>query len=109
MVLLGRHGPRWLLCICLRKLVGLRQSVPMLILLSELRQSQMSGVWLLRAAGFWNSAVASPGMHRQIAVDAVHLAVNGVRSGYVAGLVASLRAVGYDMILAAGGWQLARD
>ena len=54
------------------------------------------------AAGFWNSVVASPGMHRQIAVDAVQLAVNGVRSGYVAGLVASLRVVGYAMILAAG-------
>ena len=86
----------------LKKLVGLRQSVPTPILLSELRQSQMSGVWLLRAAGFWNSLVASSGMHRQIALDAVQLAVNGVRSGYVAGLVASLSVVGYDMILAAG-------
>ena len=38
----------------------------------------------------------------QIALDAVQLAVNGVRSGYVAGLVASLRVVGYDIILAAG-------
>ena len=86
----------------LKKLVGLRQSVPTPILLSELRQSQVSGVWLQRAAGFWNSVVASPGMHRQIALDAVQLAVNGVRSAYVAGLVASLRVVGYDMILAAG-------
>ena len=76
--------------------------MPTPILLSELRQSQVSDVWLLRTAGFWNSVVASPGMHRQIALDAVQLAVNGIRSGYVAGLVASLRVVGYDMILAAG-------
>ena len=32
----------------------------------------------------------------------MHSAVNGLRLGYVAGLVALLRAVGYDMILAAG-------
>ena len=32
----------------------------------------------------------------------MQLPVNGVRSGYVAGLVASLRVVGYDIILAAG-------
>ena len=62
----------------------------------------MSVVWLLRAVGFWNRIVASPGMHWQIALDAVQLAASGVRSGYVAGLVASLRAVGYDMILVAG-------
>ena len=86
----------------LKKLVGLRESAPTPILLSELHQSQISDVWLLRAAGFWNSVVACPGMHRQIALDAVQLAVNGDRSGYVAGLVASLRMVGYDMILAAG-------
>ena len=46
--------------------------------------------------------VASPGMHPQIALDAVQLAVNGVRSAHVAGLAASLRWVGYDTILAAG-------
>ena len=91
----------------LKKLVGLRQSVPTLILLSELRQSLMSDVLLLRAAGFWNSVVASPGMHRQIVLNAVQLAVDGERSGYEAGLVASLRVVGYDMILTAGGWRLA--
>ena len=86
----------------LKKLVGLRQSVPTPNLLSELRQSEMSDVWLLRAAGFWRSTVASPGMHQQIALDAVQLAVSGVRSGLAAGLVPSLRVVGYEMSLVAG-------
>ena len=75
--------------------------MPTQILLSELRQPQLSDVWL-RAAGFWNSIVASPGMHQQIALDVVQLAVSGVRSGFVAGLVAPLRIVGYDMSLVAG-------
>ena len=55
-----------------------------------------------QTSGFRNSVVANPGMHQQIALKAVQLAVNGVRSGYVAGLVASLRVVGYNLILAAG-------
>ena len=66
------------------------------------RAATITNVWLLGAAGFWNSVVASPGMHPQIAPDAVQLAVNGVRSAHVAGLAASLRWVGYDTILAAG-------
>ena len=48
--------------------------------LSQLQQSQMSNVWLLRLAGFWNSVVASPSMYRQDALDAVQLAVSGVSS-----------------------------
>ena len=86
----------------LKKLVGLRQSAPTPILLSELRLSQMSDVWLLRASGFWNSMVASPGVHQQIALDAGQVAVSGVRSGFVAGLLASLRAFVYDTSLVAG-------
>ena len=66
------------------------------------RAATITNVWLLRPAGFWNSVVASPGMHRQVALDAVQLAVNGVCSGYVGGLVVSLRVAGYDVILAAG-------
>ena len=41
-------------------------------------------------------------MHQQFALDAVQLAVNGVRSGYLARLRASQRVIGYAMILAAG-------
>ena len=86
----------------LKKLVGLRQSVPTPILLSELRLSQMSYVSLLRASGFWNSMVASPGVHQQIALDAGQVDVSGVRSRFVAGLLASLRAFVHDMSLVAG-------
>ena len=81
-----------------QKLMAPRQSVPTPLLLSELRQSQMSDVWLLRAAGLWVSTVAIPGMHR-LALDAVQLAWNGVRSGYVAVLMAYLIIVGCDFHL----------
>ena len=86
----------------LHKLAGLRQLAPTPTLLSELRHSVMSNDWLLRAAGFWNSLEASSGMPRQLALNAGQLAVDGVCSGCVAGLVACLRAGGYEIILAAG-------
>ena len=57
---------------------------------------------LVRAAGFWNSTLAGPGMHQRIALDAVQLAVSGVRSGFVPGLVASPRIIESDMVLKSG-------
>ena len=78
----------------LKKLVGLRQSVPTPILLADLQQSSMADILLLRAARFWNNLATSSGLHRRVALDAVRLTV--------VGLVAALRDVGYDMILTAG-------
>ena len=76
--------------------------MPTLILLAELQQSSMPDIWLLRAARFWNKLATSPGLHVRVALDAVRLTVGGLRSGFVAGLVAALRDDGYGMVLTAG-------
>ena len=53
--------------------------------------------WLLReAAHIWNLATSS-GPHHRVALDAVRLNVGALRCSYVAGLVAALRDVGYDL------------
>ena len=62
----------------------------------------MADISLLRAASFWNNLATSSGLHHWVALDAVRLTVGGLRSGYVAGLVAALQDVGYDMVLTAG-------
>ena len=91
----------------LKKLVGLRQSVPTPVLLAELQQPSMPDIWLLRAARFWNNPATSSGLHYRVILDAVLLTVSslpvgGLRSGYVAGFMAALRDVGYEMVLTAG-------
>ena len=63
----------------------------------------MPDSWLLRAACFWNHLATRSGRHQRVALIAVRLAVGGLHSGNIAGLVAALRNVGYDMVLTAGG------
>ena len=71
-----------------RKVVGHRQSVPTPILISDLPSLQMPyGCCRQLASG--PSNIANAGMHRQIALDAVHLVVGGVCSGSRAGLSAT--------------------
>ena len=66
--------------------------------ITDVRCLAAEGIWLLEQYGM----VASPGVHQQIAPDAGQVAVSGVRSGFVAGLLACLRAFVYDVSLVAG-------
>ena len=65
----------------LRQLGGVRKTVATDILLEDLQQQPLRHVWLLCAAGFWNSLVGGSGFYRALLQDAVQLAVkDGVRN-----------------------------
>ena len=80
----------------LKKLGGLRQSVPTPVLPAELQHSSMPDILLLKAARFWNSLATSSGLHHRVVLFAALLTAWGLRSGYVAGSMTALRDVGYD-------------
>ena len=79
----------------LRQLAGIRKTVATDILLEELQQQPLRHVWLLHAAGFWNSLVGGSGFYRALLQDAVQLARrDGVRN-WVKGLLDALEHAGY--------------
>ena len=57
----------------LSRLSGIRRTVATTILLEELGQQPLADMWLLRAAGFWNSLMSGSACHKTIAQDAVDL------------------------------------
>ena len=69
--------------------------MPTPILLEELDKQPLADVWLLRAAGFWNSLMTSSTFHKAMAQDAVQLMQVTGTKGWVAGLSKALQTAGY--------------
>ena len=57
----------------LSRLSGMWRTMATPILLEELGQQPLADMWLLRAAGFWNSLMSGSAFHKAIAQDAVDL------------------------------------
>ena len=72
-----------------------RRTVPTPILLEELGQQPLADMWLLRAAGFWNSLMTGSAFHKAMAQDVVHLMQVTGTKGWVAGLSTALQRAGY--------------
>ena len=70
-------------------------TVPTPILLEELGQQPLTDMWLLRAAGFWNSHMTGSAFHKAMAQDAVQLMQVTGTKGWVAGLSKALQTAGY--------------
>ena len=79
----------------LSNLSGVRRTVPTPILLEELGQQPLADMWLVRAAGFWNSLMTGSAFHKAMAQDAVRLSQMTGTKGWVAGLSKALPAAGY--------------
>ena len=86
----------------IRQLSSLGQSVAIPIIWKELSLQPFHHAWLVRAAQFWNALASSQGFHKQIALDAVFLAVKQRTCNWVHGLCHALAAIGYSMQLTAG-------
>ena len=69
--------------------------MPTPILLEELGQQPLADMWLLRAAGFWNSLMTGSVFHKAMAQDAVQLMQVTGTKGWVAGLSRALQTAGY--------------
>ena len=69
--------------------------MPTPILLEELGQQPLADMWLLRAAGFWNSLMTGSAFHKAKAQDAVQLMQVTGAKGWVAGLSHALQTAGY--------------
>ena len=69
--------------------------MPTPILLEELGQQPLADMWLLRAAGFWNSLMTGAAFHKAMAQDAVQLMQVTGTKGWVAGLSKALQTAGY--------------
>ena len=69
--------------------------MPTPILLEELGQQPLADMWLVRAAGFWNSLMTGSAFHKAMAQDAVRLSQMTGTKGWVAGLSKALQAAGY--------------
>ena len=80
----------------LSRLSGIRRTVATPILLEELGQQPLADMWLLRAAGFWNSLMSGSAFHKAIAQDAVDLMQVRRTKGWLAGLSEALQAAGYE-------------
>ena len=89
----------------LRHLAGVRKTVATDILLEELQQQPLAHIWLLRAAGLWNSLVGGSAFHLHILQDAVRLAIVGRARNWVSGLLEALDHAGYRPQLQAGELQ----
>ena len=72
----------------------IRRTVATPILLEELGQQPLADMWLLRAAGFWNSLMSGSAFHKAIAQDAVDLVQVRRTKGWLAGLSEALQAAG---------------
>ena len=83
----------------IRQLSGLAQSVALPILWRELSLCPFYHAWFIRAACFWNALASTQGFHKQIALDAVMLALHRHVRNWVHGLRHSLSVVGYNMHL----------
>ena len=83
----------------IRQLSGLAQSVALPILWRELSLCPFYHAWVIRAACFWNALASTQGFHKQIALDAVMLALHRHVRNWVHGLRHSLSVVGYNMHL----------
>ena len=57
----------------LSSLSGVRRTVSTPVLLEELGQQPLADMWLLQAAGFWNSLMTGSAFHKAMAEDAVQL------------------------------------
>ena len=64
-------------------------------LLEELGQQPVADMWLLWAAGFWNSLMKGSAFHKFMAQDAVQLMQVTGTKGWVAGLSKALQTAGY--------------
>ena len=79
----------------LSSLSGVRRMVPTPMLLEELGQQPLADMWLLRAAGYWNSLMTDSAFHEAMAQDAVQLMQVTGTKGWVAGLSKALQTAGY--------------
>ena len=79
----------------LSNLSGVRRTLPTPILLEELGQQPLADMWLVRAAGFWNSLMTGSAFHKAMAQDAVRLSQMTGTKGWVAGLSKALQAAAY--------------
>ena len=79
----------------LSNLSRVRRTVPTPILLEELGQQPLADMWLVRAAGFWNSLMTGSAFHKAMAQDAVRLSQMTGTKGWVVGLSKALQAAGY--------------
>ena len=79
----------------LSSLSEVRRTVPTPIVLEELGQQPVADMWLLRAAGFWNSLMTGSAFHKAMAQDAVQLMQVTGTKGWVAGLSKALQTAGY--------------
>ena len=82
---------------CAIELSGLSQSVALPIIWRELHLRPFNHAWLVRAACFWNALASSQGFYKQIALDAVLLALQHHASNWVRGLCQALSVVGCYM------------
>ena len=82
--------------------------MPTPILLEELGQQPLADMWLLRAAGFWNSLMTGSAFHKAMAQDAVQLMQVTGAKGWVAGLSHALQTAGYASAAAASGIDIGR-
>ena len=64
--------------------------MPTPILLEELGQQPLADMWLVRAAGLWNSLMTGSAFHKAMAQDAVRLSQTTGTKGWVAGLSKAL-------------------
>ena len=83
----------------IRQLSGLHTSVALPIIWRELSLQPYHHAWLVRAACFWNALASSQGFHKQVALDAVFLALHRGASNWVSGLCHALSLVGYTLQL----------
>ena len=80
----------------IRQLAGLRKSVALPIIWEELSLQPFADLCLLKAAAFWNKVASSNGLHKQLALEAIRLALDTGADNWARGLHCELVSLGYQ-------------
>jgi len=90
----------------LRRILGLRKSTPVHIVLLEAHSAPLSDSWLLRAVTFWNNlrALPSSSLFHHVALDSIAQALSGA-SNWASTFAAALVSVQYPFTLELGTLQ----